>query len=422
MTPDQLIKAINALVEKGNKAKDKAEQYYAAAGLHLKTLREESPNKTAWEKLIRSKCGLGASRAYELIQIADGRKTVADVRLANAEPVRKHTEKRRSRPLANGQNLPAKVEPEPTLYCSFCGKSQHDVGKLIRGQAVFICDECAEQCVDIVSKNKKVAATAPSAAEQELVTTAAAIDEKREVMAVEIERLASRLIDRDRDSASELHRLLREDDGGHGVLVLTHALGRGLKGHLTTDDDGPRRAPKGCGENPWIKRETEPAPSAPAATADDYPDIPPSLSRAPKDAAARNIDGWQEVEPGFFEKVIDGKVERSAAFHPNLPEKDVADVLRGYEAQLMEPVHQRALDQWTAENGWRFLPTKEGGHTWRKVIDGKPYDIFIVADTADIARALAQAEKLERTRRKAAATRAARKRTNAVADSGTEAA
>jgi hypothetical protein len=157
-------------------------------------------------------------------------------------------------------------------------------------------------------------------------------------------------------------------------------------------------------------------PSAPAV-ADDG--LVPDHQRAPK---VRNIDGWQEVEPGFYEKVIDGKVERSAAFHPNLPEKDVADVLRGYEAQLMEPVHHRALDQWTAENGWRFLPTKEGDHIWRKVIDGKPYDTCIVAETADIARALALAEEQERTRRKAAATRAAKKRTNAAADSGIEAA
>jgi hypothetical protein len=37
-----------------------------------------------------------------------------------------------------------------TLYCSFCGKSQHDVRKLIAGPAVFICDECVALCDDIV--------------------------------------------------------------------------------------------------------------------------------------------------------------------------------------------------------------------------------------------------------------------------------
>ncbi len=36
------------------------------------------------------------------------------------------------------------------LYCSFCGKSQHQVKKLIAGPDVFICDECAELCTQIV--------------------------------------------------------------------------------------------------------------------------------------------------------------------------------------------------------------------------------------------------------------------------------
>lgn len=36
------------------------------------------------------------------------------------------------------------------LYCSFCGKSQHEVLKLIAGPTVFICDECVELCVDII--------------------------------------------------------------------------------------------------------------------------------------------------------------------------------------------------------------------------------------------------------------------------------
>ena len=36
------------------------------------------------------------------------------------------------------------------LYCSFCGKSQHEVRKLIAGPSVFICDECVELCNDII--------------------------------------------------------------------------------------------------------------------------------------------------------------------------------------------------------------------------------------------------------------------------------
>ncbi|HUY04136.1 ATP-dependent Clp protease ATP-binding subunit ClpX [mine drainage metagenome] len=43
-----------------------------------------------------------------------------------------------------------KSGPEKLLYCSFCGKSQHEVKKLIAGPSVFICDECIELCNDIV--------------------------------------------------------------------------------------------------------------------------------------------------------------------------------------------------------------------------------------------------------------------------------
>jgi hypothetical protein len=45
---------------------------------------------------------------------------------------------------------PAAVEGQRTLYCSFCGKSQYDVTKLIAGPDSFICDECVALCNDIV--------------------------------------------------------------------------------------------------------------------------------------------------------------------------------------------------------------------------------------------------------------------------------
>jgi ATP-dependent Clp protease ATP-binding subunit ClpX len=44
---------------------------------------------------------------------------------------------------------------EKLLYCSFCGKSQHEVRKLIAGPTVFICDECVELCMDIIREEHK---------------------------------------------------------------------------------------------------------------------------------------------------------------------------------------------------------------------------------------------------------------------------
>ena len=47
------------------------------------------------------------------------------------------------------------TDSKSTLYCSFCGKSQHEVRKLIAGPTVFICDECVELCNDIIREETK---------------------------------------------------------------------------------------------------------------------------------------------------------------------------------------------------------------------------------------------------------------------------
>ncbi len=52
-------------------------------------------------------------------------------------------------------NKSSNNESKNTLYCSFCGKSQHEVRKLIAGPTVFICDECVELCMDIIREEHK---------------------------------------------------------------------------------------------------------------------------------------------------------------------------------------------------------------------------------------------------------------------------
>src|SRR6201982_2740386 len=47
------------------------------------------------------------------------------------------------------------AESKNTLYCSFCGKSQHEVRKLSAGPTVFICDECVELCMEIIREENK---------------------------------------------------------------------------------------------------------------------------------------------------------------------------------------------------------------------------------------------------------------------------
>ncbi len=53
-------------------------------------------------------------------------------------------------------------DSKSTLYCSFCGKSQHEVRKLIAGPTVFICDECVELCMDIIRDEAKSTLTKSS--------------------------------------------------------------------------------------------------------------------------------------------------------------------------------------------------------------------------------------------------------------------
>ena len=48
-----------------------------------------------------------------------------------------------------------KKDDKESLFCSFCGKSQKEVKKLIAGPTVFVCDECVELCMDIIKEDSK---------------------------------------------------------------------------------------------------------------------------------------------------------------------------------------------------------------------------------------------------------------------------
>ena len=62
---------------------------------------------------------------------------------------------------ADGAKIAAVTRPlrlaggrHSTLYCSFCGKSQHEVDKLVAGPSIFICNECTDLCYGIVHKDE----------------------------------------------------------------------------------------------------------------------------------------------------------------------------------------------------------------------------------------------------------------------------
>ena len=61
--------------------------------------------------------------------------------------------------------MATKADGDKLLYCSFCGKSQHEVKKLIAGPSVFVCNECVDLCNDIIREEVKGAEGIKSADE-----------------------------------------------------------------------------------------------------------------------------------------------------------------------------------------------------------------------------------------------------------------
>jgi hypothetical protein len=91
---DKLTQQIKACIAAGDKFLGKADQHYAAAGRYLKTLKDSYTGTwIEWEKLLKTKIGIGKSRASELMQIADGTKTAKQVRNASAKRKAKEREK-----------------------------------------------------------------------------------------------------------------------------------------------------------------------------------------------------------------------------------------------------------------------------------------------------------------------------------------
>lgn len=93
----QHCRAINALVTKLDHAERKVDEYQRAIGQHIAAIKKARPDD--WEDIVKAECKLGRSRAYELLAIADGRKTVEQTRAEKAESVRRL----RARPLRSGR-------------------------------------------------------------------------------------------------------------------------------------------------------------------------------------------------------------------------------------------------------------------------------------------------------------------------------
>jgi len=86
----ELITKIKAHIARGDRATEKAGQHYISAGQYLAALKEAHAGSWAeWESLLKDKVGISTGRASELMQIADGRKTVEGVRAGKAESMKR---------------------------------------------------------------------------------------------------------------------------------------------------------------------------------------------------------------------------------------------------------------------------------------------------------------------------------------------
>jgi ATP-dependent Clp protease ATP-binding subunit ClpX len=131
------------------------------------------------------------------------------------------------------------------LYCSFCGKSQHEVRKLIAGPSVFICDECVELCNDIIREElEEKAASArsdlPKPAEILDVLNQYVIGQARakKVLAVAVYNHYKRLETRNRNEEVELAKsnILLVGPTGSGKTLLADTLARLLNVPFTIAD------------------------------------------------------------------------------------------------------------------------------------------------------------------------------------------
>jgi hypothetical protein len=169
LTEAQLIRAIKAHIERGDKAKDKAEQHYISAGQYLAKLKEHSPDQATFLTIVKEKIGLGKSRTYELLQIADRTKTVGEIRVDTAKRVMKH----KSCPLANGQDEP----DDPTVVA----RDRAEVTRLW-DNVVSAEKEATGAVVDILAKLR--------AAETKIIGLESEVEELKTENAELLKRLA----------------------------------------------------------------------------------------------------------------------------------------------------------------------------------------------------------------------------------------